>query len=52
VEKEALLLFANSKAMVRAYRLGVLDHLIEASVKKGALIRIICPLAEENSEIV
>ena len=52
VEKEALLLFANSKAMVRAYRLGILDHLIEASVKKGALIRIICPLAEENSEIV
>jgi two-component system, OmpR family, sensor histidine kinase VicK len=52
VDREALLLFANSKAMVRAYRLGVLDHLIEASVKKGALIRIICPLAEENSEIV
>ena len=52
VDREALLLFANSKAMVRAHRLGILDHLIEASVKKGALIRIICPLAEENSEIV
>ena len=52
VDREALLLFANSKAMVRAHRLGILDHLIEASVKKGALIRIICPLAQENSEIV
>jgi two-component system sensor histidine kinase VicK len=52
VDTEALLLFANSKAMVRAHRLGILDHLIEASVKKGALIRIICPLAQENSEIV
>ena len=52
VDREALLLCANSKAMVRAYRLGVLDSLIEASVKKGAIIRIICPLAEENSEIV
>lgn len=52
VNREALLLFANSRAMVRAYRLGVIDHLIEASTKKGALIRIICPLAEENSEIV
>jgi hypothetical protein len=45
-------LFANSKAMVRAYRLGVLDSLVEASTKKGALIRIVCPLSEENSEIV
>src|SRR5919106_875746 len=52
VDREALLLCANSKAMVRAYRLGVLDYLIEASTKKGAIIRIVCPLAEENSEIV
>jgi signal transduction histidine kinase len=52
VEREALLLFANSKAMLRAHRLGVLDYLIEASSKKGALVRIICPLADENSEIV
>jgi two-component system, OmpR family, sensor histidine kinase VicK len=52
IEREALLLFANSKAMLRAHRLGVLDYLIEASSKKGALVRIICPLADENSEIV
>ena len=52
VDKEALLLLANSKAMVRAYRLGVLDSLVEASTKKGALVRIVCPLSEENSEIV
>ena len=31
IEREALLLFANSKAMLRAQRLGVLDYLIEAS---------------------
>jgi hypothetical protein len=52
VDREALLLFANGKAMVRAYRLGVLDTLMEASTKKDALVRIICPLSEENSEIV
>jgi two-component system, OmpR family, sensor histidine kinase VicK len=52
VDREALVLFANSKAMVRAYRLGVLDSLVEASTKKGALIRIVCPLSEENSGIV
>jgi two-component system sensor histidine kinase VicK len=52
VDREALVLFANSKAMVRAYRLGVLDYLIEASSKKGAIVRIVCPLSEDNSEIV
>ena len=52
IDKEGLLLFANSKAMIRANKIGVIDYLIEASAKKGAIIRIVCPLAEENSEIV
>jgi signal transduction histidine kinase len=52
IDKEGLLLFANSKAMIRAEKIGVIDYLIEASTKKGAIIRIVCPLAEENSEIV
>lgn len=52
VDNEAVMLFANSKAMVRAHRLGILDSLVEASTKKGAIIRIVCPLSEENSEIV
>ena len=52
IDKEGLLLFANSKAMIRANKIGVLDSLVEASVKKGAIIKIVCPLAEENSKIV
>jgi signal transduction histidine kinase len=52
VEEEALLLFANSKAMIRADRLGVLDSLIYASNNKGALVKIISPITEENSRIV
>ena len=52
IDKEGLLLFANSKAMIRANEIGFIDYLIEASTKKGAIIRIVCPLAEENSEIV
>jgi signal transduction histidine kinase len=52
VEKEALLLFANSKAIIRADRLGVLDSLINASKNKGALVKIISPITEENSQIV
>ena len=52
VQEEALLLFANSKAMSRADRLGVLDSLINASKNKGALVKIISPITEENSRIV
>ena len=52
VEEEALLLFANSKAMSRADRLGVLDSLINASKNKGALVKIISPITEENSRVV
>ena len=52
VEKEALLLFANSKALIRAEKLGVLDCLINASNNKGALVKIISPITEENSQIV
>ena len=45
IEKEALLLCANSQAIVRLDRLGIIDYLIEASAKrrgtmKGATIII------------
>ena len=37
--------------MVRLDRLGVIDHMIRAS-QNGTIIKIICPLSEENSAIV
>jgi signal transduction histidine kinase len=56
IEKEALLLCANSKAVLRSDKLGIIDYLIEASAKrgakKGATIRIICPLTVENSHVI
>jgi hypothetical protein len=51
LEKEGLLLFADSKAMLRADKLGIIDKLINAS-QNYVTIKIICPLAEENLEIV
>ncbi len=52
-KNEALFLFPNDKALVRADRVGVIDHLIKASQKEnGANIKIICPLSEKNSDIV
>jgi two-component system, OmpR family, sensor histidine kinase VicK len=57
IEKEALLLFANSKAVLRSDKLGIIDYLIEASLKrggamKGATIKIICPSTAENSQVI
>lgn len=52
IRKEALLLFVNAFAMIRADKIGVIDSLIEASTKKNAKIRIICPITEKNSEIL
>ena len=52
LKKEALLLLSDSKAMIRADKLGIIDNLIEASSQRGAVVRMICPLSEENSEII
>jgi two-component system, OmpR family, sensor histidine kinase VicK len=53
VKKEALILFPNDKAMVRAYRLGIIDYLVKVSQKQnGVSTKIICPLSKENYSIV
>ena len=50
-KREALLLLPNDKGMIRMDRLGGVNYLINAS-QNGATINIICPLSEENSDIV
>ena len=56
IEKEALLLFANSQALIRSDKVGIINYLIESSAKtgamKGATIRIICPLTVENTHVI
>jgi len=53
VKQEALLLFPNDKAMVRADRLGIIDYLVKVSQKEnGVSTKIICPLSEKNFGIV
>ena len=51
VRKEALILLPNARAMVRVDRLGFIGYIIEAS-QKGATVKIICPLSDENLEIL
>jgi signal transduction histidine kinase len=51
VKKEALLLLPNDKAMVRVDKAGVIDSLINASQKYGAVIKVICPLSATNYDV-
>jgi two-component system sensor histidine kinase VicK len=51
VKKEALFFFPNDKALVRAERLGLLDCAVNASLK-GAIVKIICSLSENNADTV
>src|SRR5690348_4245219 len=44
VQKEALLILPDSKALQREYDLGILHKLVDASTKRKATIKIICPL--------
>ena len=50
VVNEVVLLLPNDRALIRIDRLGVVDSLLEAS-RNGAVIKIICPLSEENKPI-
>ncbi|MGB7636291.1 MAG: HAMP domain-containing sensor histidine kinase [Nitrososphaeraceae archaeon] len=52
LKKEALFLLSDSKAMIRADKLGIIDNLIEASSQGSAVVKMICPLSEENSDII
>jgi two-component system, OmpR family, sensor histidine kinase VicK len=49
-KEEMLAILPNDKSMVRLDKLGVIDHMIMAS-QNGAIIKIICPLDEINSDI-
>jgi len=51
VKDEALSLMPTARGMLRMDKLGVVDHLIKASQRRCE-VKIICPLTEENSEIV
>src|SRR5215469_1288327 len=50
VKKEALILLPSVKALIRVDRLGLIDHIIDASLR-GATVKINCPLSEENSKV-
>ena len=53
VKKEAQFLLPNDKSMVRIDKLGVVDNLVKASQENEAIIiRIVCPLSDENLDII
>jgi two-component system, OmpR family, sensor histidine kinase VicK len=52
IKKEALIFLPSDKVMVRIDKLGIVNHLIRASLEKKVTIKIICPLSEDNKEIL
>src|SRR6478672_11839240 len=52
IKKEALLFLPSDKVMVRIDKLGIVNHLIRASLEKKVTIKIICHLSEDNKEIL
>lgn len=51
IQEEALCLIPSSIAMEVLERLGIINSFVQASLK-GAIIKIICPINNENSNIV
>jgi two-component system sensor histidine kinase VicK len=51
VKREFFILLPSAKALIRVDRLGVIDNIITAS-RRGATVKIICPISEENSDII
>jgi two-component system sensor histidine kinase VicK len=53
INSSALLLLPSSKALVREYKLGILNHLIQVSKTMHSQdIRITCPIDDKNIQIV
>jgi signal transduction histidine kinase len=52
VKKEALFILPNDIGMIRADRMGLIDHLITASQENEVVVKIICPLGKQNYDIV
>jgi two-component system, OmpR family, sensor histidine kinase VicK len=51
IRSEALLVLPNSKSLQHEYDLGILHKLVDAAVKRKAVVRILCPLDSENAKI-
>ena len=52
VKTEALLLLPNGFKLTSAQKLGIIDSLIEASEKRAADVRILCPIDESDNSLV
>jgi two-component system, OmpR family, sensor histidine kinase VicK len=51
VQAEALLILPSNKALQHEYDIGILHKLVDAAAKRKAVVRIICPLNNENAKI-
>ena len=52
MKKEALILISNEATLIGLDKVGIIDQIIKASMKKGSTIRIICPYSEKNIKVL
>jgi signal transduction histidine kinase len=52
VNREASILLSSSKTITKWHQLGLWEPLINAAKYRGAKIKIICPISEENSKLI
>ena len=52
MENEALLLIPTDRIMIGLDKLGIIKHIIKASMEKEATIKIICPVSEKNIKLI
>ncbi len=53
IKTSALLLLPSSKALIREYKLGVLEQMVQASKNKAVCdVRIICSVDDSNAHII
>ena len=51
MENEALILIPTDRIMIGLDKLGIIKHIIKASMEKEATIKIICPVSEKNIKL-
>jgi hypothetical protein len=52
MENEALILIPTDRIMIGLDKLGIIKHIIKASMEKEARIKIICPVSEKNIKLI
>jgi signal transduction histidine kinase len=52
IKQEAQILIPNERTLLNLEKIGAIDHIVNAALSKRAKIRLVCPNAEGESDII